>query len=178
MKKFECRECLKPCFLQVDGTAGYPTSCPYGNRFRWHEVEEDTTPVAVLSDWCKVGEWVYYKPLKKYCLITEIDDCFVHIETFDNKGRHSNKKENFIEYILPVKQHLFTKEEMQKLVGRIFTTPDGDVSIATDFDNIMKSICICSEWFKSDELANSIWQLDGKPCCKLEHQNDRGEWVE
>ena len=42
MKKFECRECSKPCFLQVDGTAGYPTSCPYGNKFRWHEVEEET----------------------------------------------------------------------------------------------------------------------------------------
>jgi hypothetical protein len=50
------------------------------------------------------------------------------------------------------------------------------VSIATDFDNIMNSICIGSEWFKGDELANSVWQLDGKPCYKLEHL-ENGEWV-
>jgi hypothetical protein len=84
---------------------------------------------------------------------------------------------NILQQFKVARKHQFNKKEMQGLVGKVFTTPDGDVSIATDFDNIMNSICICSEWFKSDELANSILQLDGKPCCKLEHL-ENGEWVE
>lgn len=72
MKKFICKKCTDSCVLKVYGDAAYPSSCPYGDESKWHEVKEDTTPVAVLSDWCKVGEWGYMDG--KYHQIIEIGE--------------------------------------------------------------------------------------------------------
>jgi hypothetical protein len=128
----------------------------------------------VLPAWCKVGYWVYYFPLAEYAKIEQINDGFV-LRFIDGEFITISFKD--INNLAQANQYSFNNKELRGLVGKAFTTPSDDVSIATNFDSIRNNICIGFEWFTGDELANSVWQLDGKPCFKLEHLNEKGEWV-
>ncbi len=188
-KRLKCVECHCCCELIADITEQeekfFKMYCN-GNLQYWRdmgEVKEEPTNCSHLPDWCKVGAIGYFS--NSYFRIERIDDNNndVTVVFFGYKGDGQCK--TLADYMMTDKEKVtqarqrpFNVEEMQNLVGRIFKTVDGDASIATDFDNIMNSLCIYSEWFKGDELANSVWQLDGKPCYKLEHLNENGEWVE
>ena len=128
-----------------------------------------------LPDWCRVGKWVYYIPLTEYCKIEQMNEGFM-LRFIDGDSTAIPFKD--INNLAQVNQRPFNEKEMQGLVGKVFTTVNGDASIATDFDIVLKALCIYGEWFKNKELVDSVWQLDGKPCYKLEHLNDKGEWVE
>ena len=121
-------------------------------------------PAKALPDWCTVGKYVYDASLREYLYVKEEDyDWYVDPVA---RGR-----------IKQARKRKFNEKEMKALVGKVFTTANGDVSIATDFDNYLKSLYIYNECFNSKQLADSVWLLDGKPCCILEHLNEKGEWV-
>lgn len=133
-------------------------------------------PAKALPDWCKVGKHGYDNEQQRYFEIVNIDEKFVDIEYLDD-GIGATCSYADIQQCSEARKRPFNEKEMKELVGRIFTTVDGDASIATDFDSILKALCIYGEWFKSKELADSVWQLDGNPCYKLKHL-ENGEWVE
>ena len=170
MKKFKCNNCVCGCVVIMERGEKCPLICKYNNA-NWHEVKDETvTDCNQLPDWCKVGEWVcYYGDGKyEYFQITKIE-----LNRLYGKDGYFSLMCN----VKPARKRPFNADEMKALVGKVFTTIDGDVSIATDFDNTIKELCIYGEFFKNKELADSAWRIDGKPCYKLEHL-ENGEWVE
>lgn len=122
-------------------------------------------PAKELPDWCKVGKYVYDASLREYLYVKEEDYDWYVDPVARGRIKQARKRE-------------FNDKEMKALVGRIFTTLDGDASIATDFDKYLKTLYIYNEEYTNKQLADSAWLLDGKPCYVLEHLNDKGEWVE
>jgi hypothetical protein len=134
-----------------------------------------TRPAKALPDWvqeCAIG---YDNEQKRYFRVTDIDKKWVDIEYLDD-GIGATCSYADMQNCSEARKRPFYDVEMQRSVGRVFTTAAGDVSIASDFDNYPKILCILGTWFDRKELADSAWLLDGKPCYVLEHLVD-GEWV-
>ena len=177
MRKFECNKCRLSTACTFNGFVK-PEQCVVSKLFisDWHEVKEGNTQVAALPDWvqeCAVG---YDNEQNRYFEVTNIDEKFVDIEYLDD-GNGATCDDSDMQKCSEARKRPFYDKEMQKLVGRIFTTAAEDVSIATDFDGQTNALYIRGEWFSRKVLADSAWLLDGKPCYVLEHKNDKGEWV-
>lgn len=123
-----------------------------------------------LPDWVKVGEWVYDASLREYLYVREEDyDWYVDPIA---RGR-----------IKQARKRPFNDKEMKALVGKIITSTDGDVSIITDYsphsaEYNVASVYFIGGWSTADELLKGNYSVDGKPCFKLEHLNEKGEWIE
>jgi hypothetical protein len=139
----------------------------------WTEIIK--RPAKVLPDWVEEGAVGYDNEQKRYFRVTDIDKKWVDIEYLDD-GIGATCSYADMQNCSEARKRPFYDVEMQRSVGRVFTTAAGDVSIASDFDNYPKILCILGTWFNRKELADSAWLLDGKPCYVLEHLVD-GEWV-
>lgn len=187
MKKFECKDCSRNCKIEYNpkGTEDCLYFCVKADvATHWHEVKEDSAKTEQfgnseqLPDWVKVGAFCYNKTHKKYGQITRIQyDMLFDVINFDNTKSICGVGIFSEEYVQAHKRP-FNEAEMKALVGKVITDVEGDATLITDFDNVTKNIRFLGEWWKSDELADSTWKLDGKPCYKLEHLNEKGEWVE
>jgi hypothetical protein len=185
MRKFKCNECYRNCFVNFEVSINNkkPLACVIsGLRVDWQEVQVDsaeTTQTTVKYEkcfaWVKVGEWVYSTVYKEYVQISDIDEFNV---SFNSSACCSVGHKSFLEDYVPARKRKFNEKEMRGLVGKVITDVEGDATLITDFDNVTKNIRFLGEWWKSDELADSTWKLDGKPCFKLEHLDEKGQWVE
>lgn len=130
---------------------------------------------AKLPDWCKVGEWVWLDPQKIYgpagykkiknidgLELTFADGCCIY---FSHKIKQARLRP-------------YNDDEMKALVGKPITMLDGAVCLCSVYSKRDKSVILDSVHWDAQELLNSGYTLDGKPCGKLEHLNDKGEWVE
>ena len=135
-------------------------------------------PEKALPDWCKVDGMGWHKRAG-YFKITYIDDIDkrVTIQQVDDKAKGYLSFNTVCNEAKHARPRPFNDKEMQTLVGKVFTTVNGDVSIATDFDGYLKMLYIYNEAFTNKQLADSAWLLDGKPCVVYEHKNEKGEWV-
>lgn len=133
-------------------------------------------PKEDLPDWCKGGKWGYNTETHDYFEIVSIDNVFVNIY-IHGYGPCQQSYGIIREHCIEARKRSFNEKEMRALVGKLFTNSEGDASIATAFDRYLNSIYIYFDSYDSDELAKSDWRLDDKPCYKLEHKNDKGEWV-
>lgn len=131
-----------------------------------------------LPDWVKAGKWGYDTVREEYFKIVSVTPYNVDVAYLEDESTKVIGIPRFNAECVKAHKRKFNDKEMKALVGRTFTTVDGDVSIATDFDRYLESLCIYDEWFNNKKLADSVWQLDGKPCYKFEHLNEKGEWVE
>lgn len=185
MKKFECKDCYKKCQTMV---IIEPKFCLlFGDKADWHEVKEvDSAENAQttneqfgnseqLPDWVKVGAVGYDGMNNEYFEVIEVNNDSFRAKSIGSSDSCSGLY--FNEFCSEARKRPLNADEMKALVGRLLTTVDGDVSIATVFDNTLKELWIACKCFKNKELANSKWLLDGKPCYKLEHL-ENGEWVE
>jgi hypothetical protein len=178
--KFECIDCSANCRVTAN-SGDYPRYCCLGvkEHASWYDVEEETAeverPAKALPDWVEEGAIGYDNEQKRYFRVTDIDKKWVDIEYLDD-GIGATCSYADMQNCSEARKRPFYDVEMQRSVGRVFTTAAGDVSIASDFDNYPKILCILGTWFNRKELADSAWLLDGKPCYVLEHLVD-GEWV-
>lgn len=182
MRKFECKRCgIRICTAEYQSGSGIPMKCTAlferDCRAAWQEVKEEERPAKALPNWVKERAPGYDNEQKRYFEVKNVGEKWIDIEYVDD-GNDATCDYSDIQKCSEARKRQFTDKEMRGLVGKVFTTSNGDVSIAADYDNYMKSICICFEWFNNEELANSIWQLEGKPCYVLEHLTEKGEWVE
>lgn len=130
-----------------------------------------------LPDWCKVDSIGYDACCKRYFKVIYIGSNDIDIEYLDNRDGATHcyrESKSWVE----TRKISFNEHELKKLIGRVVTTLEGDISIVTDYEECGHQVCIYGELYDADELSCSIWLLDGKPCCHLEHKNEKGEWVE
>lgn len=122
-------------------------------------------PTEELPEWCQADKWIYFTDINKYTKILSIDNL--------NK-LYADYKQGCI---VPARKRPFNEKEMKALVGKKLESPDW-VDLILSFSERRKAIetkyAICD----SKLLMDSEYTIDGKPCYKLEHQNDKGEWVE
>jgi hypothetical protein len=183
MREFECNACGANCRVTVNHGDITPCYCLYEKeRTDWHEVKEESAeverPAKALPDWVEEGAIGYDNEQKRYFEVTCVmyaSGKWVDIEYLDD-GVGTIYSYADMQKCSEARKRPFYDVEMQRSVGRVFTTAAGDVSIASDFDNYPKILCILGTWFNRKELADSAWLLDGKPCYVLEHLVD-GEWV-
>lgn len=130
-----------------------------------------------LPDWCKVDSLGYDTSCKRYFNVIYIgsnDIDIAYLDNGDGATRCYRETKSWVE----TRKISFNKHELKKLIGRVVTTLEGDISMVTDYEEWGHKVCIYGELYDADELSHSAWLLDGKPCCHLEHLNEKGEWVE
>lgn len=185
MRKFECKKCkLEPCILEVViDVIQLPKACPYGcKEVNWQEIKMDsaeTTQTTVKYEkcfaWVKVGEWVYSAVYKEYVQISDIDEFNV---SFNSGTCCSVGHKSFLEDYVPARKRKFNDKEMQSLVGKVLQY-DGFTELVTSYNEQDKTIS--SMYFiakNADWLMNYAVIIEGKPCFKLEHLDEKGQWIE
>lgn len=196
MRKFECNSCEADCELTMQMDELTPSYCLYDKeKANWHEVKEEACKVSMqdngeriqdnkLPDWVKVGAIGYDNKLNEYFEITNIDNDNVVVKFIETSGYFSYQY--FNEFCSEARKRPFNAYEMKSLVGKIIEFKNGDATLATgyseEFDEGVEGysygIWTCWGWsMGAKELMNEC-TIDGKPCFKLEHLNDKGEWVE
>ena len=83
----------------------------------------------------------------------------------------------FIENAKQARLRPYNAEEMKALVGKVLKHSTG-CYLVTAFENRGNQVKIESVWRGASELVELWTQLDDSPCGKLEHLNEKGEWVE
>lgn len=163
------------CCFTVE-TAGAYDSSDWQNSLIERPVKEDKLP-----DWCKVGEFVYDPNSKVYFKIKSINNESIVLQDPYNEDVVSNL---YIEFFIaqnPTQAHLrpYNTKEMKALVGRTVAPDYGAVFLVTKFVDTDEGgeVCIDGIYYNNDRLLNGF-TIDGNPCGKLEHLNEKGEWVE
>lgn len=183
MKKFECKDCGANCRVTVKHGDITPCYCPYDKeRADWHEVKEVSAEneqfgnSEQLPDWVKVGASVYNIEKKQYQTISLINGT-VTCKNIDSEGCTQYGYGAFMSDCVEARKRPFNEAEMKALVGKLLKHNTG-IYLVTAFENRWNQVKIESVWRDSEELKELWTQLDGKPCYKLEHLNEKGEWVE
>ena len=83
----------------------------------------------------------------------------------------------FCEQCNEARKRPFNADEMKALVGKIAEDRLGNCSLITNYVVIDNQITMFSAYCDAEKLMKSGYTIDGKPCFKLEHLNDKGEWV-
>ena len=124
------------------------------------------------SEWCKVGEWVYSpcccNPDKgTYFKVTQIDDVCIFGEDYvchvDNAVR--------------ARLRPYNAEEMKALVGKVIENFKY-VLWCDGYEKESNRVVTLLKAFTAEDLIKEDYTVDREPCYKLEHLNDKGEWVE
>lgn len=183
MRKFECNECGANCKVFVDDLT--PKYCLYDKEdIDWHEVKEDTTQQfgnsEQLPDWCKVGKWGYDTKTNDYFEIVSINSLFVNVNLF-NGGYLQHGYGIIRQHCVEARKRPFNADEMRALVGEVVEHKN-NLHLVTNYleestDNT-PYVCVGTNWREAKGLIEHGYTIDGKPCFKLEHLNDKGEWIE
>lgn len=145
------------------------------------KIKERPAKKSELPDWCKVGEWVYYRGYRKIIevkalkLVLESTHCgnlTVYPEEIGKEVKQARLRPwNFEEapYHLKVKEKNWSRasEELAFLSGR--SGKWGYLVGAKDSE--------CLAFYSLEEMKIRYRTLDGEPCGVLEHL-ENGEWVE
>lgn len=171
----------------------------FGDKADWHEVvdsaeneqfgnsEQLPSNPRKLPDWVKVGE-LGYEPMIGYYKIVNFFNKgkIVQILRFENNTTYALGIKDFNPYHCEARKRPFNADEMRVLVGKVLTDKgNGNVTMVTDFINEYDKyedynycmIYAYGEHYVAEDLINE-YTIDDKPCYKLEHLNEKGEWVE
>ena len=134
-------------------------------------------PKEDLPDWVKVDNIGWHSE-PGYFKIIAIDDIEkrVRIQLMDGQTEKYCSFNTICTEVKHARPRPFNDKEMQDLVGKVLKHSTGNY-LVTAFDNRWNQVKIESTWREREELKEFWTHLDGKPCYKLEHQNDKGEWV-
>lgn len=155
------------------GGDGYVESIKYDkfDSSDWKNSVIEHPQAKTLPDWCKVGGYVYLT-----------DGRYFRIE-----DRHADGFQLSCGVFLPysdigtkavqARGHLYSKEEMAELVGQVVQIKGIARCLVTEFWPSNNAVKISDGWRGPRELARVWTYLDGKPCARLEHLNENGEWV-
>lgn len=135
----------------------------------WHNslIERPTK----LSKWCKVGEWCFCLDDGncKYFKITKIKDNFIYGE------------DCVIDYHFVKQARLrpYNAEEMRGLVGMVICK-GRSVHFVTGYEDVFDGegmVHVNGGLYSANDLLQKGFTYDTRPCGRLEHLNDEGEWV-
>jgi hypothetical protein len=134
-------------------------------------------PKEELPDWVKVDNIGWHDEIG-YFKVIDVDDIEkkVHIQHMISQIEEHFSFNTVCTEAKHARPRPFNDKEMQDLVGKVLKHSTGNY-LVTAFDNRWNQVKIESTWREREELKEFWTQLDGKPCYKLEHQNDKGEWV-
>jgi hypothetical protein len=130
----------------------------------------------VLPDWCKVGEWGYNTETHGYFEIVSIDDIFVNIY-IHGYGPFQQSYGVIKKYCVEARKRKFNDKEMKEIVGKSLETPSF-VKFIYSYDKDNGTLESHDFLYTAEDLFEDAFKFDGKPCYKLEHLNEKGEWVE
>lgn len=183
MKKFECDDCNANCKVTVKHGECPPCFCIYDvSGAGWHEVKEENTQQfgnsEQLPDWVKVGEWVYCPTTRNYGEVVDQQGNTVLLRPFgsDDDEVFSKDINIILERGKPARKRPFNVYEMKAMVGKVLSGDKFDYCALITYTEA-EMIETQHYTYTSDELING-YTIDGKPCYKLEHLNEKGEWVE
>ena len=165
------------CILKDDKT--FPKWEMYDTETKYEHVERrmEQKPETELPDWCKVGEWVfavcYFSGNGDYCKIREIKP---GVDTILEIEGHGADFLVFGNHIKQARLRPYNAEEMKALVRKVLEH-DGNASLVIVYleNGLLR---VGTKWVSAERLIEDGYTIDGKPCGKLEHLNDAGEWVE
>lgn len=131
-----------------------------------------------LPEWCKVGDFVYARDIKCYFKIKEIYNDGILLQDPDNADVVSNLCTEFFMERNPTQAHYrpYEAEEMYELIGKYIEDAE-EVMLVTGFykkDNLVKA---GDKYYDAERLFNEC-TINGTPCGKLVHLNEKAEWVE
>lgn len=205
MRKFECKYCKKNCILTVEEHDMKLRLCPYSSfplYADWHEVKVDSAENAQttneqfgnseqlpsnpreLPDWVKVGAVGYDDMNNEYFKIVCIDKRWVDIEFLDD-GNGTTCVYADIQNFSEARKIPFNADEMKALVGKVAEDKDGNAFLIVEFlkefdeevEGFSFGVQLSNTYYGAYDLMK-LYTIDGKPCFKLEHLNEKGEWVE
>lgn len=176
----------KPVMDPLNG-AWYPTagSVP-AKSYHGGKFDATTWSSSLIKRESKIPEppaWVYnaeygYHQEYGYVRLDEIMEMETQI-TIINTGEtryvynaiFSNGK------IVEARKRPFNEKEMRELVGKVIEN-DNVALLVTSYGKHTGDIDTYCGIYTAEDLRDSGFVIDGKPCCKLEHLNEKGEWVE
>lgn len=126
-----------------------------------------------LPDWCKVGEWVYYRGYRK---IIEVKALRLVLES-THCGNLTVYPEEIGKEVKPARLRPYNADEMKSLVGKVICGNDTNFRAMIVYADGVSGVVETIHYdYNAEELAQS-YTIDGKPCGVLEHL-ENGEWVE
>lgn len=131
---------------------------------------------AQLPDWCKIGKWVYSKDEKGYALVKSLCTIGVNLLFADGHTLLQRSTSYIRNECVQARLRPFNADEMRGLVGKVIEWK-GDAFVVTAFSSERKLVVFDSIHHTADELIDSGYTIDGKPCGVFEHL-ENGEWVE
>lgn len=132
-----------------------------------------------LPDWCKVGGTCYDYGAGYYFKVTGIDDekSEVSISWEPSMLADVISYSIFKEYARQARKRQFNEKEMKALIGKVLSDSGGawrSLIIWASGDEVTTY----HRSYSADTLIDEGCIVDGNPCYKLEHLNEKGEWVE
>lgn len=186
MRKFECKGCENHCVTTMKTVECSPSFCLYDTiKGNWHEVKEDNAENAQvdvksepLPNWVKVGAIGYDTHTNDYFEIVCINCTFgiVNVNLF-NGGYLQHNYDIIRNHCVKAQKRPFNDKEMREIVGKSLETP-GFVKFIFSYDKENKTLESYDFLYTADDLFEDDFKFEGKPCYKLEHLNNNGEWVE
>ncbi len=188
MSKWKCERCMGNV-CNVELSTGYPVLCVkfYDYNPEWDEITDDAEPPKQeeeLPEWCKQDAWVFDCNEREFAQVKDITG---EIEDVDlvyrgTTERVTKSKKYIIDCCLQARIRPYCDQEMKRLVGRILDNGTRRVMVtACEPDNVIAKsqevVFMADDWFTADDLIENHYYIDGKPCGRLEF-NDDGEWKE
>lgn len=132
-----------------------------------------------LPDWCKVDETYYDYGAQHYFKVTGIDDekSEVSINWEPNMAAEVISYSIFKEFARPARKRQFNDKEMLDLVGKVLSSTCGEWRSLIIWAS-GEEVQTYYRSYRAYTLTDDDYTIDGKPCYKLEHLNEKGEWVE
>lgn len=132
-----------------------------------------------LPVWCKVGETYYDYGAQHYFKVTGIDDEKSEVLISWEPAALADviSYPLFIGYAKPARKRQFNEKEMLDLVGKVLSSPSGEWRSLILWAS-GEEVSTYHRSYSANTLMDDGYTIDGKPCYKLEHLNDKGEWVE
>ena len=164
-------------------TTGLARAKPYrGNKFDasdWrNSLIKREFQIPELPEWVYNGEYGYHNEYG-YIRFGEIVDWETQVTIMDTGENCYVDNEGFSNgRIVEARKRPLNAEEMLSLIGKVVTKEYGDKFLVTyvpkdgSFLDVGYDIS-----YTPEELVNRNISVDGKPCYKLEHLNEKGEWV-
>ena len=139
-------------------------------------------PAKALPDWCQVKAIGYDNDQKRYFKITTVSESCINIKYLDvdvNDITEGCVPYQNIKDFSEARKRPFNEKELKALVGKVIEKGPSTY-LVSGFENVFENECMVHVngcMYSGNDLMKHEYTVDGKPCYKLEYQNDEGEWV-